>query len=71
MLTDIPLFSVSHGFLRFSFYPQECVRISESYFAILLDLQCGKALVLLCEGRQPGQNGLLEIPIDQIQKQYG
>lgn len=70
MLTDVPLFSVPCGFFRLSFYPQEYVRITEDRMAILLDVQCGKGLVLICEGREPGQHGLLELPIDQIKKQY-
>ena len=40
-------------------------------FATLLDIQRGNALVLLFEEfREPGSNGLLEIPLDCIQKQY-
>lgn len=61
------------GFFQEIFYEQETVRlfgaINRDIFATLLDIQAGKALVLVFE-REPGDNGLLELPIDYIRKQY-
>ena len=67
-----PLFSRPMGFYRECFYEQECIRIGVlPQVATLLDIQRGNALVLLFEEfREPGSNGLLEIPLDCIQKQY-
>lgn len=71
MEKGIPLFSRPHGFFQFHFYAQECVSLSDEQFGILLDIQAGKALVLLCEQfRERGQNGLLEVSPDALQKMY-
>jgi hypothetical protein len=59
------------------FYEQECVQVGEQLFgmgptcATLLDLQAGKALVLLFEEfREAGTNGLLELEPKEIFKLY-
>lgn len=64
------LFSRSCGYLKLHFYEQEWVAVYEGY-ATLLDVQGGKALVLLFEEfRAPGTNGVLELSIDSVQKAY-
>jgi len=53
-----------------NFFEQETVRVGQRY-GTLLDLQAGKALVLLFEDfREPDTNGLVEVNPISVHKQY-
>jgi hypothetical protein len=68
---NYPIFRRPRGFVNIVFFEQECVRVPGEKFATLLDVQRGKALLLLeKEFRSDGEPGLIECELDEIEKMY-